>query len=107
MGCKIFLLKNNDIKAIPWSKYSALIPITYFQDLVNGFDDHHGHPLEEDQEATKLNGLAGTGGYGGSSLANGGGGALSGGGSLSRLPQEVQETFAAILRESILDRRLY
>jgi len=72
-------------------------------DLVNGFDDHHGHPLEEDQEATKLNGLAGTGGYG----SCGSGGALSGGGSLSRLPQEVQETFAAILRESILDRRLY
>jgi len=51
--------------------------------------------------------LAGTGGYGGGG-SGGNGGALSGGaGSLSRLPQEVQETFAAILRESILDRRLY
>ena len=56
------------------------------QDLVNGFGDHHQHPLEEDQEASKLN-AAST--------------------SLSKLPQEVQETFAAILRESILDRRLY
>ena len=55
-------------------------------DLVNGFGYHHQHPLDqEDQEAShKLNGHG-----------------------LSKLPQEVQETFAAILRESILDRRLY
>ena len=33
--CKLFLPKNNGNKAIPWSKSSALIPITYFQDLVN------------------------------------------------------------------------
>ena len=59
------------------------------QDLVNGFGDHHQHPLEEDQEASKLNAAAVSAG------------------SLSKLPQEVQETFAAILRESILDRRLY
>ena len=79
----------------------ALILLS-LQDLVNGFGDHHQHPLDEDQEATKLNGLAPGFGSGGS----GGGGGVSGR-SMGRMPQEVQETFAAILRESILDRRLY
>ena len=61
-------------------------------DLVNGFGYHHQHPLDpeqhEDQDAATSH-------------------KLNGGHGLSKLPQEVQETFAAILRESILDRRLY
>ena len=35
MVFKTFLPKQHNNKAIPWSKSSALIPITYLQDLAN------------------------------------------------------------------------